>query len=1221
MKKISQLATIGLFAAVLPLSAAVSTSFNVDLSPGTQNFNVNATAAFKLDYTIDGSGNVSLDSVASTGGGARWNQIDNASAGTTTSSSLFNTAFTLTYSGTANALLTYTPNYGTPGTGSVLSTQGQANSNVLENGESITFTVSGTSTAVAGFSLDLNSFSYDLRLANGQSSFGVEDTSNNVVEQLIPNTSLSGTISATGISLGAGEAMTFRTKAGNAGGAGLSGFDFSVSAPTQPELPDGFDNGSSDNLWTTVLNWNPDGLPVSPSVAIINGYDVILNSALVSNPAALSLLDGSLTLSGNGSLQVESMGIGEVLESEASLVIEGSTASLSHSGSGVFTFGSSATVVTIPDNGGSSPLELDDGELVLEVGYQWILDGTNYTGNYSVGDQFVLANFGSLDGPGFGSGNEDGFTDTAGFRTRNFDLPADRRLQLVETATSIYYEVVAQTAATGPNIIIINVDDMAAGQHFGYDSDRAVNTPTLDALANTGIHFTEAFAASTVCGPSRYSLMTGRWASRNTSAQFLARYPLDTLGNFAVSDTELESDNQNLGAWLQQAGYRTGMVGKGHLTDDDLTNVDNWAAKGLLTYDKASNPANDPTTNAKMKHNHRVLCQRMRAFGFDYVSSYYKANLKELHNDACNVHNQEWITKGALDFIDENKDERFFLYMAPTINHGPVRNDLSKTLTADNSYTSAGYLPNEDYTFMPTRQDIINEVNNDPENNELISARETWLDYSIAAIVNKLSAHGIRNDTMIIFTSDHGEKDLNSTRSGQGPVIWGKSSLFDLGMRVPLIINWPNGISSPNRSYDEIVSHVDLAPTLLALTGASSLPTRPVDGLSLGAIFNSNTQTAIRDDVFAEIGYARAVRTKDHKYIAVRYDQGIYGQIDSGYLWQRAEGNTVTDEYTEPRPYYVGNKQLGSLAANSNSTYFDDDQVYNLVTDSTEDTNIYSGSPAIAYDLKKRLAGYLESIPNRPFREFDDSSNEFSPAPLTAPLAPDALESQFLDLTTLKLDWTDTASDELGYIIERSIAGGSFEIIAELPSGASTTAAVIRTGYDAVNLNLTIDPNDEDIVFRVSSYNTQGDTAATNPVDLLAPDSWRYRTFGATDPDLNDSSSQWDFDADGDGQSTLLEYALGSDPLVASSLAPQPAVEFTVDGAEQYLELSVTRDARRTVQINGSVSSDLTDPASWSSSDVSVVANEADHIRFRSTSPVGNSAQQFIRAEIVAPAP
>ena len=177
-------------------------------------------------------------------------------------------------------------------------------------------------------------------------------------------------------------------------------------------------------------------------------------------------------------------------------------------------------------------------------------------------------------------------------------------------------------------------------------------------------------------------------------------------------------------------------------------------------------------------------------------------------NDALNVHNQEWITKGALDFIEENHDERFFLYMAPTINHGPVRNDLTKTLLADKGYTSAGYLPNEDYSFMPTRTAIVNEVTG--AGKDLISARETWLDYSIQAIVNKLTAHGIRNDTLIIFTSDHGEKTLS------GPLIWGKSSLFDLGMRVPLVMNWPNGITSPGRTYDEIVSHVDIAPTLLA---------------------------------------------------------------------------------------------------------------------------------------------------------------------------------------------------------------------------------------------------------------------------------------------------------------------------------------------------------------------------------------------------------------------
>ena len=558
--------------------------------------------------------------------------------------------------------------------------------------------------------------------------------------------------------------------------------------------------------------------------------------------------------------------------------------------------------------------------------------------------------------------------DTAGFRTRNFDLPADRKLQLMATSTSIYYEVVAQTAATGPNIIIINVDDMAGGQHFNFEG-RDCLTPTLDTLVSSGLRFTSAFAASTVCGPSRYALMTSRWASRNTSAQFIARYPLGTLGRFGVSDTELEPDGQNLAAWLQQAGYRTGLVGKGHFTDDDLNQTANWSAKGLLTYPSTADPATDAATNAKMKHNHRVLCQRMRAFGFDYVSSYYRANLLEFRN-AIPQRPQPGMDHQGSARLHRGEPQRALLPLHGTDDQpraGAQR--PQQDARADKGYTSAGYLPKEDYSFMPERQAIIDEVTD--AGKELISARETWLDYSIQALVNKLTAHGIRDDTLILFTSDHGEKDLNSSRPGQGPLIWGKSSLYDLGMRVPLVMNWPNGITSPGRTYDEIVSHVDIASTLLALAGASSLPTRPVDGVSLVPVLNGST-TAVRDDLFVEIGYARGVRTKDRKYIAVRYTPDIYDLIDSGYLWERVEGNTATGEFTEPRPYYVNNRQLGSLAANSNPAYFDDDQLYNLHSDPDEDTNIYVQEPATASELKKRLSEYIGDIPDRPFRGFSD---------------------------------------------------------------------------------------------------------------------------------------------------------------------------------------------------------------------------------------------------------
>jgi len=712
-----------------------------------------------------------------------------------------------------------------------------------------------------------------------------------------------------------------------------------------------FNNAGRDDRWTTSSNWSSDAFPAGSDAAVIDGYDVILDRVPAKSPAVLELIDGSLTLRERGRLSLDSMEVGEKLESVAQLILEGSKLSLSSAG-GAFKLGKSATVITLPDAGGSSPLELGDGELALEIGSEWILDGSKYRSNFALGDRFVLANYESLSGG------------TGGIRTRNFDLPADRELKLVAGANSLYYEVVAQTPATGPNVIIINVDDMAGGHFFGFEG-RDCLTPTLDTLAGTGIRFNEAFAASTVCGPSRYALMTGRWPSRNTSQRFIARYPLGTVGRFAVSDTELEPDGQNLGAWLQQAGYRTGLVGKGHFTDDDLNNTNNWAAKGLLAYSKKAEPKTDATTNAKMRHNHRVLCQRMRTFGFDYVASYYKANLVELRSAALNVHNQEWITKGALDFIDENHNERFFLYMAPTITHGPVRNDLSKTLRADNAYTSAGYLPNEDYSFMPSRQQIIDEVK--AARKHPVSARETWLDHSLAAIVKKLNQHGIRNDTLIIFTADHGEKTVS------GPLVWGKSSLYDIGMRVPLVLNWPNGIASPGRSYDEIVSQVDLAPTLLALTGAASLLTRAVDGVSLVSVLKGS-DAVVRDALFCEIGYARAVRTKTFKYVAVRYTPEIYAQIDKGYLWERVEGNTATGRYTEPRPYYVNNRQLGSLSANTHSTYFDDDQLYSLANDSDEETNLYSQMPEVAELLKQRLTEYIGEIPGRPFGEFNDSA-------------------------------------------------------------------------------------------------------------------------------------------------------------------------------------------------------------------------------------------------------
>lgn len=1147
------------------------------------------SATIKLAFAINNAGIISLDaSTTSTNStfAAAVNEWDRTHAGSVTDPSLFGKSFTLTGSASVTGASGNLSISELGGGG--IGIQGENSNRVdgLNYGTGDTTSTPENLTwvlaAPAGLELLFKNWSYiegaggDIRVSNGTANSD------------FPNmTTATGTLALPDLRLANGGSLTFKELPGMGAttGAGIAGFSFTAqSSSTPPPGTEGFDNGAGNNLWTNATNWNPDGVPAAPADAIIDGYNVILNGASPSSPDELRIINGSLTLAGSGALSARSMTIGRDLTKSVRLVMDGSAVSFGYSGSSSadeFAVGSAGTVETKPDSGGSEPLELGMAKLVLDQGSEWILDGTNYTGTFNVGDRFVLANFGSVSGS------------TAGLRTRNFAMPPNRRLELVTTSTSLYYEVMAQTAVTGPNIIVINVDDMAGGQHFGFEGRNCI-TPTLDTLASTGLRFTSAMAASTVCGPSRYSLLTSRWPSRNTSANFTSLYPLGTLGRFGVSDTDLEHDGQNIGAWLKQAGYRTGFVGKSHVLDDDLKDTAKWAAKGLLTYGKTVDPAIDATVNAAMKHNHRVVCQMMREHGFDYVDGFYHANLKELFSDKLNVHNQEWITSRALRFIDENRNGRFFLYMAPTINHGPVNNNLDYTLRANKAYTSAGYLPNEDYSFMPTRQSIINEVT--AAGKDLISARETWLDYSVKAITNRLTQYGIRNDTLIIFTSDHGEKTL------YGPLVWGKSSLYDLGMKVPMVMNWPNGIVSPGRTYGGIVSQVDIGATLLSLAGASGLPTRPVDGVSLLPVINGGG-AAVRDDLFCEIGYARAVRTQDHKYIAVRYTPTIYSQIASGYRWPEYNVNTQLTGGTIPRPYYVNNSGLGAGAASTNPTYFDDDQLYDLTTDPNEDTNLYGQDPATAYNLKKRLAHYIGGIPGRPFRQFGDSSTEFSPAPASAPAAPVSLQTQFLGINSVKLDWTDAANSELGYVVRKTTNGGAPQIIAELPSGTTTATAAL-------------DPGVEDIVIEVASYNALGDSSVSQ--DMLAPESWRYRTFGNVDPALSLPVSQWSNDADGDGVSTLWEYAYGTNPRLGTSVA-RPELRLGSGAGGAFLEYLLPRDRRRGLQFLGSVSPDLS--SGWQSGPPHcvVVEDEQNHLLFRSATPVSGAPRQFIRAEMINP--
>ena len=211
-----------------------------------------------------------------------------------------------------------------------------------------------------------------------------------------------------------------------------------------------------------------------------------------------------------------------------------------------------------------------------------------------------------------------------------------------------------------PNIIYIMTDDHSPipiekkkcnqSRPFGFNGDRYVYTPVIDGLAEKGMVFTSAYVTSSVCSPSRYSMLTGRYPSRCRGPRFMRDHPEGTPTR-PENNTELEENRPNLARLLQQAGYRTGFVGKCHVIDHYLLDSNNWSKNGLMTYDPSADPK-DPEVTKAMAHNHDYWIKRIKEFGFDYVNAVYAANLRELYNEPANVHNLEWKNKAVLEFIE-----------------------------------------------------------------------------------------------------------------------------------------------------------------------------------------------------------------------------------------------------------------------------------------------------------------------------------------------------------------------------------------------------------------------------------------------------------------------------------------------------------------------------------------------------------------------------------------
>ncbi|MEM7479382.1 MAG: sulfatase-like hydrolase/transferase [Planctomycetota bacterium] len=513
------------------------------------------------------------------------------------------------------------------------------------------------------------------------------------------------------------------------------------------------------------------------------------------------------------------------------------------------------------------------------------------------------------------------------------------------TFSIVCWSVIIATVAQAerPNIIMFLIDDQNPSSIAAFGGD--TYTPNLDRMAEEGMKFTRAYVSSSVCTPSRYSFLTGRFAGSSHSKRYVDAVGGKENQGLPSFNVALERDNMNVGNVLREAGYTTGFVGKFHLTSE-LDFPEFYEGKNKwIDIPKDASPG--PDTTAQFRHNERWMRRYLEGLGFSWAKNVYRENIHSPYSS----HNPEWTTAAALEFIQENQGGPFYLHLCSTLLHGP---DKSWRKSMDHPLvTGEGEIRSLPEVMTPRDELLktIAEKGFDPESHV---AGEAWIDDSVGAIFRKLKELGIDDNTLVIFAPDHGRD--------------GKASVFSHGgCQIPMIMRWPKGIPAGQVCH-ELVQNIDLVPTFFELGKAEKPESYRIDGQSLTPLFESGKVEDWRSHLYLEMGAARATATKDWSYIAVRYTQEQIAAI------KKAKPENL------PRAMsYIGRLGIGVRGADRPG-FFEEDQLYNLKSDPQEMNNLaYDDDYASRMEkMRTLMLQNIESI-GRPFGDFLPGGNAAAP--------------------------------------------------------------------------------------------------------------------------------------------------------------------------------------------------------------------------------------------------
>lgn len=422
-----------------------------------------------------------------------------------------------------------------------------------------------------------------------------------------------------------------------------------------------------------------------------------------------------------------------------------------------------------------------------------------------------------------------------------------------------------------PNIVIIYADDLGYGDLGCYNPESKIATPNMDRLAANGMLFTDAHSSATICSPSRYALLTGRFHWRKISG---ISFPFDP--------PIIDQDELTLPMVLNEAGYHTAMMGKWHLGW-------HWNWKGGIR----------PPQEKIMVRGHSVATPELFDFdepvsggamgaGFDYYFGQDVINFPPyawmengmfLNRDLVQVKAVDlesiafrggihgdgpgepgWrfdqvmpvLTKRAVEYIHERMAIKypFFLFFSATSPHTPV-----VPVESFQNRSEAGYYG-----------DFIEQ-----------------LDDEVGRIVRALEETGQIDNTLIILTSDNGPEGIVSDviaeygHVSMGPLRGVKFDIYEGGHRVPFIVQWP-GVVTPGTRNDALISQIDIMGTLASLTGYDLPPNSADDSHDLLPLFKQKTETSPRSSIV----YATGVGA--NAIYALRHQNWVFINANSGRL-------------------------------------------------------------------------------------------------------------------------------------------------------------------------------------------------------------------------------------------------------------------------------------------------------------------------------------------------